>query len=162
MTSDHGLWVRDWALIGAATSGVAPLMASFLLGGDAMRVYAAVAAVLGGVTGALIGLFLWFALGRAPARTRVALAAVVVPLPLGGWGAFVAGSSAMLAIPSMTGLAVVCGSVAAVTQMVWLAPAYTFAARRGWTRLPLVVLAAFTAPVCGLLATMAGFALATA
>ena len=54
MTDPRWTWVRDWAWIGASTSAVSPLVAGALLPID-LTGYAAVASLLGGASGAVVG-----------------------------------------------------------------------------------------------------------
>jgi hypothetical protein len=152
-------WMRDWALLGGITCAVAPSVASLGPFPLVPEAFCATAAVLGTLTGAAVGLFLYGLTLRTPERSRVAVAAVVWPPVLGGWGAAVSASAASLSAPGMELLAVFCGSVAALLQAAWFAPAYARqAGRKGW-RWPLLGLALVTSWGAGLVAvsTVFGF-----
>jgi hypothetical protein len=150
-------WIRDWALFGGITCAVAPSVASR---GDFPLVppaFCTTAAVLGTISGAAVGLLVHAVTRRLPERSWVAVAAVVWPPVLGGWGAAVSGTAASLSAPGMEPLAVICGSVAALIQTAWFAPAYARQARRGGWRWPLLVVTAATACLAGLAAVAAAF-----
>ncbi|MEQ1572264.1 MAG: hypothetical protein ABMA64_41955, partial [Myxococcota bacterium] len=66
--------------------------------------------------------------------------------------------AALLTIPNEfhREVATLCGVVAALAQLGWFAAAHRVAAARGLPRLPLVLVAALTSPVCGLLGAVFG------
>jgi len=148
-------WMRDWALLGGITCAIAPGVADRL--DVAPEVFPQVAAALGAASGAALGLALRALLTRLPERAWVSFAAVW-PLFLGGWGAAVAGTSAILVAPSSAELAVVCGAVAALVQTLWFAPAYVLQARRRGWRWPLLAVAVPMAVLAGVadIAAVAG------
>lgn len=142
-------WMRDWGLFGGITCAVAPSVGtrgSFPLVPPG---FPSTAAVIGTLTGIGVGLLLYAMNARLSARSRVAVAAVLWPPVLGGWGAGVAASAASLSAPGMEELAVISGTVAAFVQTVWFAPAYARQAARDGRRWPLLAVAACTAWVAG-------------
>jgi hypothetical protein len=145
-------WVRDWALFGGITSAVAPSLASAR--GLAPSDFWVAAAAIGATSGAAVGLLAWGATHLFPERSRVAVSAVLLPPALGGWGAAVSAAAASQAAPGFEELATICGSVAALLQTAWFAPAYALQARRGGWRWPLLCVAPVTAALAGVAAVV--------
>jgi hypothetical protein len=154
---DFWPWVRDWALIGATTSAIAPLMAAWTPLRH-VEAYALTCAVLAAISGAAVGALLRALLQAFPRRAWVSVSLVVAPLVLGSWGGLVAGAACwwhydgdllLLAVPT--------GAVAAVVQTGWMAPAYAWLSSRPWPRPPLVVTSAvLSAPIAGGFGVAAG------
>ena len=149
-------WMRDWALLGGITCAIAPVGAVQL--NLVPEAFLPLVVALGTASGGAVGLAMRAMLARAPERSWVALAAVVWTPVLGGWGAAVAGTSAILVAPSSAELAVVCGAVAALVQTLWFAPAYVLQARRRGWRWPLLAVAVPMAVLAGVadIAAVAG------
>lgn len=144
-------WAFDWAFIGGVTATLAP--SSMRLFGSFGRLipddYSRVAGPLGAISGLLVGAVLCGLYRRVP-RGRVAVLGVLLPVPLGIWGALVASASAWLTAPRFAVDAFLMGSMSAVLQMALLVPVYVVAADRGWRLLPLLLAAVF-APISGIL-----------
>lgn len=155
MTNTRWKWARDWGCIGATTSAISPLVATWLLPIDLVD-YAVVACLLGGLTGMAVGWGLAAALDVLPKRQWVSMTAVIAPIPLGAWGGLVATLAAAATRADLVPLALACGTVAALAQTTWLAPLYVWLARRDTFRFPLVVSGAVVSPFSGALGVVAG------
>lgn len=150
-------WAVDWAWVGVATSAIAPLVAERSVS-LVPESFAPVAAAIGGSSGLLLGLIVERMHRALPERSRAAVLGVLLPLPLGAWGAGTAMLTAYLTAPNMSDVALVLGSLTALLQMMWFVPAYVVSVRRGWQLLP-VLLSTLLAPVCAGLGVAAFFAL---
>jgi hypothetical protein len=148
--------MRDWALIGFATSGLAGL-APWGIGVHLPSAYAMTCAVVGAVSGALVGGAMHGLLGWCRPQLRVAVAMLLAITLLGAWGAFVATFSAWLIVPDLASMGVPMGWMAAVAQTGWLAPTYATAAKADWPRWPLVLACSLAAPACGVFGAVAVF-----
>lgn len=155
MQTERWTWARDWAWIGATTSAISPWVASRLIPLD-LDTYTALACVLGGVSGAVVGWALALVTERIPKRSRVSIVAVFAPIPLGAWGGLVATVSAAFTEADLIPLALACGTTAALVQTMWLAPLYVWLVERSALRTPLVLGGALVSPLCGVLAVMVG------
>jgi hypothetical protein len=145
-------WMRDWALLGGITCAIVPGVAVWF--GLIPHAFPWAAAVLGAASGAVVGLAMCATGALLPERARVALAALWVPV-LGGWGAAVSVATADLAGMSLA-WPMACGSIAALLQALWCAPAYALLARRGDWRWPLLAGAAPMALLVGVAVAKGG------
>jgi hypothetical protein len=143
-------WARDHALLGFVTSVVTPLCAEGWVPLD-LRGYALHAGLLALVTGLAVGGALHALLWRFPERSRVAVALVVGPVPLGAWGGTVAALAALIDHPGYAALALPCGAVAGGLQGSWWVPAAVWLSHRGLPRWPVALLAGLTSPVLAFL-----------
>jgi hypothetical protein len=125
-------------VIGLVTAGLAPMLATQLLPGIPAS-FAWSAAVLGGASGGLVGAALPTLLAWAPPRARPSVSLVVAVPLLGLWGGFVSGLASLLTCAYLIGPALLCGSLSAMLQSVWLTPLYTWLATSGRTTFPLAV-----------------------
>jgi len=149
--TELSVWMRDWAIIGFLTCALAPGLVATLISGE-LWPFAAVASCLGAVSGSAVGWMLRSLLNRVPDWSWVAVSLFAGVPALGAWGALVSGCAALLTVPHMLVFAVPCGTVSALLQCSWMAPAYAMLARAGWSRLPMVVLGPLVAgPLAGML-----------
>ena len=155
MQNERWTWARDWAWIGATTSAVSPWVAGRLIPID-LDSFTALACVLGGSSGAVVGWLFAGATALLPERSRVSIVAVFAPVALGAWGGLVATVSAAFTEPDLIPLALACGTSAALVQTMWLAPLYVWLVERDGLRVPLVLGGALVSPLCGLLAVVVG------
>lgn len=136
-------WARDMALVGGGTSAFVPALVS----GLAPSGYPLAAALVGAVTGALLGLAMPTLLDLVRGKVPLPLLLVGSLLLGAAWGG-VAG--AMAGVPfgaGNAGLGLVAGSIAGAAQFGWWWFPYTFQTVRGGRTWPLLVAAVFTLPV---------------
>ena len=152
-------WIRDLTLVGAASTA-APAMVVLHVFPDFVKV----AAVVGPLTGAVLGIvlrpLLLGPLSRVPFIALIGVGALLGAL----WGASVGGlaaeGAALLAangspsgldIPPVE-LGLLCGAVAGAIQLGWFFVPYTLQRARGRPAWPVVVVACALSPALGIAA----------
>lgn len=148
-------WSSDLALIGAASSFLAP----FTIFGWSWVGYPVIAGVLGAVSGGVLGPVLRRLFHGVLGKTKVA-PLLIAGLGVGAaWGAFVAaGAAAVLTLLEGSGylfsiipLAAVCGAAAGAVQLGWFWLPYLLRRAHGRSVWPVLLGASLLAPALGYL-----------
>ncbi|MEL6348483.1 MAG: hypothetical protein AAFV53_35580 [Myxococcota bacterium] len=153
VTGSPARWARDMAVIGGSASVSMPLMGALLVGLPIG--YVAAAGIAGAVTGGGVGALMPGLLERL--RGRIPLAALLVGLgPIIGalWGAAVGVLAAPAVGAHMLPLSVLTAGIGGALQFgLWWFP-YTFQTVRKAPVLPVVLMAAVSAPILGVLTVL--------
>ena len=156
VTGQPQRWARDFALIGATTSAVAPTMAAAF---GVSWLYALAAAIAGAGTGALLGAMMPALLDRVRGRVPLPLLAAVGPLLGALWGASV-GVLASVVHPDMLAFSVLAASVGGAVQFGLFWFPYTFQTVRGARVWPVVLAACLCAPLAGVISIVSTISIA--
>lgn len=136
-------WARDMAFVGATTSAFAPWAAGNL----APSGYWQVSAVVGLVTGALLGLAMPALIDLVRGRVPLLLLVLGSVLLGAAWGGLTGGLAGLAFGGISAQLGVVAGAAAGGFQLGWFWFPYTFQSVRGGRTWPLLLTSLLTLPV---------------